>query len=352
MRRVGMGLLGLVLLVDRPSLELTSIPWPIVAGLWPWLARLPFRYLNRRSIFALLCVDTCVFISISMASQAHPLVLLTVAIVLSSATVALLGPSVLIGWLVVAVATCGAMSIVLPPANAVDAPAAAILAAALLWSMCLWLAHMSYRKSRHLGLTRLSAVQRVDAVQRFNRRLQRYLPSLLVRLLVRSPTEPLPLARVDAVIAFVDLVGFTRLCAQRSTEQLASALGRFITMANEQAEAHGGIVVRVLGDAVLVLFPLSENVGQSTAQRAAQAFSARLLRSLARHSMPLEARAGLASGECLVGDWGGERLEFTAIGDPVNRAARLQQLAVPGEVRCDWLDESLAPASLRREASR
>ncbi|HVK21528.1 MAG TPA: adenylate/guanylate cyclase domain-containing protein [Actinokineospora sp.] len=137
----------------------------------------------------------------------------------------------------------------------------------------------------------------------------------------------------DVAVIFVDLVGSTTLAATRPPAEVVDLLNRFFTVVVDEIDAHGGLVNKFVGDAVLAVFgapvPLPDHAGQALA--AARAIAARL---------PLEvpecaAGIGVAAGPAVAGNIGDlRRFEYTVIGDPVNEAARLTELAksVPGRL--------------------
>jgi class 3 adenylate cyclase len=165
--------------------------------------------------------------------------------------------------------------------------------------------------------------------------LGRYVPE---PVLGRSDRTPGSVAREWLTVAFVDLVGFTRLTERLAAEELKPLLDEFLDVAARTALGHGGFVAKVAGDGAMLVFGGAD---RTRAAKAALVCCRDLRRGLAiaalrlnRLGLPagLAARFGVASGFCSVGDWGaGERLEFTVIGRPANLASRLQALAAPGE---------------------
>ncbi|MEO8888949.1 MAG: adenylate/guanylate cyclase domain-containing protein [Jatrophihabitantaceae bacterium] len=136
----------------------------------------------------------------------------------------------------------------------------------------------------------------------------------------------------DVVALFVDITGSTALT--RSTEPAAfvAMLNRFFEIVVEAVERHGGLVNKFEGDAALCVFgaPVTLIDPASGALRAA-----REIRDRVRASGEVEVGIGVASGPVVAGQVGSSsRLEYTVIGDAVNEAARLTDLAkgVPGGV--------------------
>jgi adenylate cyclase len=135
----------------------------------------------------------------------------------------------------------------------------------------------------------------------------------------------------EVSMIFVDLVGSTTLAANRPPTEVVELLNRFFTVIVDEVDAHGGFVNKFVGDAALAVFgapvTLADHAGRALA--AARAIAARLPAEVPECA----AGIGVASGPAVAGNIGDRRrFEYTVIGDPVNEAARLTELAksVPG----------------------
>ena len=129
--------------------------------------------------------------------------------------------------------------------------------------------------------------------------------------------------RKVVTVLFCDIVGSTGLGEVADAEAVRSLLARFFEQMKAIAEAHGGIVDKFIGDAVMAIFgvPVAHEDDALRALRAAEEM---------RQAIPelgLQGRIGVNSGEVVTGT--AERL---ATGDAVNVAARLEQAAEPGQV--------------------
>ena len=127
-----------------------------------------------------------------------------------------------------------------------------------------------------------------------------------------------------ATALFADLVGSTQLVASADPEVVRARLTRFFDQVEHCITAHGGIVEKFAGDAVMAAFgvPVAHEDDPERAVRAALAIVHELT------SLGFEVRIGIESGEIVV-----DEAEATfATGRAVNAAARLQQAAEPGEV--------------------
>ncbi len=126
-----------------------------------------------------------------------------------------------------------------------------------------------------------------------------------------------------ATVLFVDLVGSTELVSSRDPEVVRRRVNSFFEHVSTCITRHGGIVEKFAGDAVMAAFGVPQ-AHEDDAERALRAAEA-IMDSV--HGLGLEARIGIESGE-VVAD---ESESTFATGEAVNVAARLQQLARPGE---------------------
>jgi adenylate cyclase len=135
-------------------------------------------------------------------------------------------------------------------------------------------------------------------------------------------------------VLFADVRGFTSLAETMTPGEAAELLNRFYAVATDVLVEHDAIIDKLVGDEVMALF-LPPIVGEDHLKRMVDAAEA-LLRGVGVGSpdgawLPLG--VGVAFGEAFVGNVGsGEVKDFTALGDVVNTAARLQALAAPGTI--------------------
>lgn len=146
-----------------------------------------------------------------------------------------------------------------------------------------------------------------------------------------------------ASVLFVDLVGSTGYATAHSATEVVAVLNRFFGVVVDEVTQHGGLVNKFMGDAVLALFgaPATSPDHAAAALAAARSMATRL----AVEVPEVGAGIGISTGTVVVGNVGHqERFEYTAIGDAVNSASRLTDLAkdVPGCVLAAW--ESVAAA--------
>ncbi|WP_018098218.1 adenylate/guanylate cyclase domain-containing protein [Sinorhizobium meliloti] len=174
----------------------------------------------------------------------------------------------------------------------------------------------------------------------------RYMPLDVVRPLVEGGVEPKPGGELcEVTVLFADLPGFTEL-TERLGPGVEPHLTRFLTIAVAAVHAEGGTVDKFIGDAVMAIW----NVPRKQADHAARACRAAVAIRAAMHEDPpitagenvIRVRIGINSGTALVGNIGSaERLSYTAIGDTVNLASRLVNVAKEGGVEIVLSDATM-----------
>lgn len=141
---------------------------------------------------------------------------------------------------------------------------------------------------------------------------------------------PRNVERRQAAVVFADLTGYTSLSAELDPEELQDVMAEFFRIADEAIEAHGGTVDKHLGDGVMAVFGAPISYGDDTvrAVRAAVDIHSGLQDARKRIGRDLTAHIGIASGEVLAG---AGTNQYTVIGDAVNLASRLSDLAIANE---------------------
>ena len=154
-------------------------------------------------------------------------------------------------------------------------------------------------------------------------------------------------------VVFADLVGYTALSEHLDPERVKRLIDAAFERLIADITAFGGRVDKVLGDGILALFgaPVAHEDDADRAIRAAIEMHESLSRFVHDQSDldgPLQLRIGVNTGEVLVGAVSGTS-DYTAMGDVVNVAARLQQLAPPGGIFIGDSTASLASGEILRE---
>ena len=166
------------------------------------------------------------------------------------------------------------------------------------------------------------------------RTLGKYAPVDLVKQLFRSNKEPeLGGELMTISIMFSDIEGFTQLSERLSPDELAKKLGLYLEAMTQAIVETKGTIDKFIGDAVMAIWNAPTPMeGHSTAACRAVLLCQEKLRALyaskAWEGLPsLTTRFGVHTGEVMVGHFGAPaRLSYTALGDGVNLAARLEGL--------------------------
>jgi adenylate cyclase len=174
----------------------------------------------------------------------------------------------------------------------------------------------------------------VERAKTSMRALGKYVPMDLVRELYAANREPeLGGELVDLSIMFTDIEGFTSLSEKLAPDALAVALGAYFEAMTAGVRSTEGTVDKFIGDAVMAFWNAPRRFPDH-ALRACRAALACMKATRALYASPawtglppLFTRYGLHTGRVMVGHFGApERLAYTALGDGVNLAARLEPL--------------------------
>jgi class 3 adenylate cyclase len=250
------------------------------------------------------------------------------------------------------------------PATMLGAAVWVVAIYAVVWAMASYVANR-FRASEH-ALRELNAGletrvrEQVDQLERAAR-LKRYVaPQLADQILRHEADLAMRRERRPVTVMFADLRGFTPMVERVDPEVLANVLNRYFDEVSRIAFEHGGTIDKFIGDAVMVFFGAPEATGErDQAVRCARMALAiqRRVSELGEEFVrlgagaPLELRIGIGSGTATVGSFGAaHRSDYTVVGAPVNRAARLEPLAPPGGVLVDEQTNALVEGAIITEA--
>ena len=193
---------------------------------------------------------------------------------------------------------------------------------------------MMFRTNNRAARTLITTYLGSDAAER-----------VLAGNVVRGRAEP-----IRAVVWQSDLVGFTRISDTSSAETVLALLNDYAEAQVEEIEAHGGQVLKFIGDGILAIFPHADAaVACRSALDAATGLRRRIAALNARRAasnLPVtDTHVALHVGELLYGNLGSaRRLDFTVLGPAVNEAARIEAL-------CGSLEQPIIVSSAFAEAA-
>ncbi|MEP3279250.1 MAG: adenylate/guanylate cyclase domain-containing protein [Stappiaceae bacterium] len=148
--------------------------------------------------------------------------------------------------------------------------------------------------------------------------------------------------RKKLTIFFSDIKDFTAATERLQPEELTTLLNEYFTEMAKIAHSHGATVDKFIGDAILAFFGDPETKGPKEDALACVRMAVDMQKRLNELSLewrrrgfekPLQARMGINTGYCNVGNFGSEdRMDYTIIGAEANVAARLESIAEPGGI--------------------
>ena len=168
----------------------------------------------------------------------------------------------------------------------------------------------------------------------------RFMPEYVVKQLLENPDSfKLGGTNQTITILFADIRGFTAFSEREKPEKVVGILNRYFTAMTEIIFAHGGTLDKYMGDELMAIFgaPTATEKDAENAVKTAAAMQKRIVILNAEFESegfsPINVGIGLHTGEATVGYIGSEqRSEYTAIGDAVNVASRLQSNALGGQI--------------------
>ena len=205
------------------------------------------------------------------------------------------------------------------------------------------------RISQILGLS-IEKERRYERESLLRKSFQKFVPTKLVEDFLEKKTDVLKGEKKNISVAFVDIRRFTELTSEMAPEKLVYFLNKFYSITNIAAKHTGGIIDKLLGDGVLVLWGVYGEYSDKESR--ALKFFDKLKEGLismnnksSKFDFPdLKIGVGMSSGEAIVGTLGDDiKMEYTAVGSVVNLASRLEELCKTHRVECvvslEFLDE-------------
>ena len=166
--------------------------------------------------------------------------------------------------------------------------------------------------------------------ERVEEALYSSMDSSVVKLIIekRLRTEK----RVLSVM-FADLKGFTQYSEERRPEVVVTDLNRFLGEMESVLLSYRAHIDKYLGDGLMAEF--GAPIGYERHALLAVMAGLKMQESVVKSGFPWQMRVGIATGEPIIGLIGHKRQSYTALGDVVNLANRIQEICVPGSVTVD-----------------
>ena len=193
--------------------------------------------------------------------------------------------------------------------------------------------------------------------QEIKKQFEHYLDPRQVKQLQDDPSLlKLGGEKKEATFLFTDVRGFTSLSEQLQPEQVTELMNQALTIQSNAVQEYGGMVDKYIGDAMMAIFnaPIDLPDHQNRAILAAQ----KIQKDMQDTDIPLKIGIGVNTGEAVIGNMGSNtRFDYSAIGDCVNTAARLESATKDVGVdiligentakNCDFELKSLRPIKVK-----
>ena len=162
----------------------------------------------------------------------------------------------------------------------------------------------------------------------------RYIPKALVRQMIERQLSAEPGGdRRDVTVLFMDLENFTAMSSQLEPEEVMRRMSRYFEIVTQTLQAHDATIDKYIGDAVMAFWN-APNAVEDHPKKACEAALAVIAACKAETDswrgdgiLPVRTRIGLHAGPAIIGNVGSsDRLNYTALGDTVNLASRLEGL--------------------------
>lgn len=189
----------------------------------------------------------------------------------------------------------------------------------------------------------LLAMEKAQMLEALSTKLSKYLsPQIYSSIFTGRQGVAIEAKRKKLTIFFSDIVGFTSIADVLESEQLTILLNDYLTEMSRIALEHGATIDKFIGDAILAFLGDPESRGAKedaiSCVKMAIAMQRRMREMQASWrgkglDRAFELRIGITTGFCTVGNFGSEdRMDYTVVGNEVNRAARLQTHAETGGI--------------------
>ncbi len=190
--------------------------------------------------------------------------------------------------------------------------------------------------SRDLALS----YQKTKQEEELRNRLSRYVGNNLVEKLVNSKDGVLvETERREVTVLFADIRSFTMIAERMSAEEVVLMLNQYFSVMVDIVFKNNGLLDKFVGDQLIAVFGLVDASGNAAENAIRTAIEMQeaiedMMRKRAKAVQEIfEVGVGINTGAAIIGNIGSSnRMDYTVIGDCVNTAARLEQMALGGEI--------------------
>ena len=191
-------------------------------------------------------------------------------------------------------------------------------------------------------------------------RLAKYLsPQVYKSIFSNDESSVTTHKRKNLTVFFSDIVNFTDLSDELEPEKLAQIINNYLSEMTTIALECGGTIDKFIGDAVMVFFGDPEAMGEEQDALSCIEMALRMKARVEelreywiRNGVKggLDIRVGIATGHCTVGNFGSnQRMDYTALGGPVNISARLEGKAPVNEILISETTNNLVKGQIKTE---
>jgi len=196
---------------------------------------------------------------------------------------------------------------------------------------------------RALKAEREKLAEAHEQVSRLSEKLKVYLPRQFVESIQSSGAEAgKSHRRKRLTVFFSDVQGFTRWTEKLEPEEVQEVLNKYLSEMSAIAHKHGGTIDKFIGDAIMIFFGDPQFTSDKDHALRAVRMAVEMQGKMAElrkewenqgYQDPLHIRIGINTGYATVGNFGSEdRLNYTALGNAVNLASRLETACAPDKV--------------------
>ncbi|RMH69086.1 MAG: GAF domain-containing protein [Gemmatimonadetes bacterium] len=213
---------------------------------------------------------------------------------------------------------------------------------------------MAFTNQAALAIENAQLYNSIQEQERIRENLQRYLPAELANQMMNQGQIQLGGEECFVSILFSDIQGFTSRAEKMPAGEVVQMLNAYFSLMTDEIFKQEGTLDKFMGDGIMTIFgaPIPHEDHALRAIKAAIGMRERLKELNAEWAKegkePLVIRIGIASGTVVAGNIGSERrMDYTAIGDAVNLASRLESAASGGQILIDDMTYELAAGVIK-----